>query len=60
MDDCCCKSCRFFRRDLSLSFADGRCHRRAPTGPESTWPTVAYSDWCGEYEPRGPVDQEER
>ncbi len=44
-----CKMCRFFHAEAS------QCRRYAPqpTNDEKQayWPSVAESDWCGEYQP---------
>jgi hypothetical protein len=44
-----CGNCRYSR--YRLGSASGHCHRHAPQiGPRgSEWPTVAASDWCGEW-----------
>ena len=43
MDQQHCGNCRYYRR--------GNCYRNPPQiGPRgSKWPTVAASDWCGEW-----------
>lgn len=42
-----CKTCAFFNDKAS------ECRRYAPQptngGQKPSWPTVASSDWCGEY-----------
>jgi hypothetical protein len=64
-----CARCRFFRPTTKSL---GRCHRYAPRGvvviaqrthaevrggPETIWPPVAESDWCGEYESNQPANR---
>ena len=44
-----CKSCAFFNQSAT------ECRRYAPQPSQNdavaSWPTVAASDWCGEYKP---------
>ncbi|MFP4125889.1 MAG: hypothetical protein ACLFU0_04495 [Alphaproteobacteria bacterium] len=47
-----CETCAFFHAPQS------ECRRNAPvpksegTAASAHWPTVAASDWCGEYKPK--------
>ena len=52
-----CGDCEFFELDTDDG---GQCHRQPIAAlwnpheatPESGWPWVAISDWCGEFRPR--------
>lgn len=58
-----CGDCEFFEQDTDNG---GGCHRQPIAAvwnpheatPESWWPWVAISDWCGEFRPREPAVKE--
>jgi hypothetical protein len=52
LDEQRCENCRYSELlGRGGGTPTGRCHRHAPQiGPRgSEWPTVAASDWCGEW-----------
>ncbi len=50
----CCADCRYFEISKPGS-RDGLCYRYPPLAPlarsAARFPTVATSDWCGEFAP---------
>lgn len=59
-----CKTCRFWLPEsgypMREGLAFGECRLRGPVHypqtPHSKWPTTVEGDWCGDHEPREPVD----
>lgn len=41
-----CTTCRYW---LNLDGTTNRCHRYPPMPGIPAWPTVAPTDWCGEW-----------
>lgn len=45
-----CKRCKFFK---PTQYSSGLCREHSPfvvlAAWESSWPTVAESDWCGDF-----------
>lgn len=55
-----CLECTYAAKDEGTAEGQWRCRRYAPRpGDSAVWPIVNEDDWCGDFLPRGTLDESE-